>query len=89
MKIKYIFLFLTLSLCACDDYLDITPQGQIKGDELLTTKEGIEDALYGTYAKMRTSSLYGQELSFSTIDVMGGYHSCKGNQTVEALLKYD
>lgn len=89
MKLKYIIIAMTLGLCACDDYLNITPDGQIKGEELISTKEGIEDALYGAYSQMRSSTLYGQELSFSALDVMGGYLSCKGNKTVEAIVKYD
>lgn len=80
-----------ITFTACDDFLDITPEGQIKGDEMLTTPEGIEDALYGVYSQMRNQTLYGQELHFSTIEILAQNFTCKGNTTIEALgnYKYD
>ena len=55
---------------SCDGYLDITPEGQVKRDEMLSTNEGVEDALYGVYAQLRSTSLYGQELYFQSLEVM-------------------
>lgn len=92
MKMKYIVLCLcALTLCttSCDDFLDITPDGQVKRDPMLSTAEGIEDALYGVYASMRSSSLYGQELHFSAVEIMSNTMTCKGNTAVEALGRYD
>ena len=48
-KITYIMhlvavLFITTS---CEDFLNITPEGQAKRDELLLTTEGLEEAMYG------------------------------------------
>ena len=65
-----------LSVSSCDDFLDITPDGQVKREELLATQEGIEDALYGVYAQLRSSNLYGQELSYSYIEVMAQTLDC-------------
>lgn len=64
---------------SCDDFLDITPEGQVKRDQLLETKDGIEDALYGAYAQLRSTSLYGQELSFSSLEIMAQSLWCYGN----------
>ena len=54
---KIISIILTASALtlttSCDDFLDITPDGQVKRDELLETNEGVEDALYGAYAQLR------------------------------------
>ena len=70
---KYILFAIVcgVTFTACDDFLDITPEGQIKGDEMLTSPEGIEDALYGAYSQMRSQMLYGQELHFSTLKRWG------------------
>ena len=49
-KMKYMILLLCAMMVAttsCDDFLDITPDGQVKRDPLLSTPEGIEDAMYG------------------------------------------
>jgi tetratricopeptide (TPR) repeat protein len=78
-----------VSSVSCEGFLDITPEGQVKREDLLTTHDGIEDALYGVYAKMRQSSLYGQELSFSTLEIMSQALYCYGNTKNMALIRYD
>ena len=78
-----------LALTACEDFLNITPEGQIKRDELLETPEGIEDALYGVYSQMRNQTLYGQELSFSTIELLAQSFTCEGNKMIDALTRYE
>jgi hypothetical protein len=79
-----------LGLSACEDFLDITPEGQVKRDELLSTPDGIEDAMYGVYAQLRGQNLYGREMSFSALDVMAQYYQPFGNNyKVENLQKYN
>lgn len=87
-RLIYIWMALPLALVSCENFLDITPEGQVKRDDLLSTAEGIEDALYGVYSQMREQNLYGQELSFSALDLMAQYHECYGNEAVNALLAY-
>lgn len=77
-----------LLLASCSDFLDITPQGQRKRDQLLETQDGIEDALYGVYATLRSESLYGSFLSISNTEVMAQYMDCYGSDGVTALLNY-
>ena len=79
----------SLALTACEDFLNITPEGQIKRDEMLNTTEGIEDALYGVYSQLRSQTLYGQNLSFHTVEVLAQTFSCKNNTTVTALADYE
>ncbi len=80
---------MTFSTTSCDDFLDITPEGQVSRDDLLSSAEGIEDALYGVYAQLRKPTLYGQELYFSSLEVMAQTVDCYGNDGVTALGKYD
>lgn len=91
MKIsKWIYVcLLLLTATACENYLDITPEGQVKRDDLLSSADGVEDAMYGVYSQMRGQYLYGKELSFSALDVMAQYFESYGNYGVEALLEYD
>ena len=88
---KYILFAIVcgVTFTACDDFLDITPEGQIKGDEMLTSPEGIEDALYGVYSQMRSQTLYGQELHFSTMEILAQNLTCKGNTSIEAMGNYE
>ena len=90
-KITYIFCLFTMLLgtVSCEDFLDITPDGQVDRDKLLSTPSGIEDALYGCYSQLRDQQLYGQELSFGTVEVMAQYLNCRGNSMVTALGNYE
>lgn len=89
-ELRFIYiLFALFMITACENYLDITPDGQVKRDDLLSTPEGVEDAMYGVYSQLRDPYLYGRELSYSALDVMAQYFESKGNNKVEALLKYD
>lgn len=90
-KIRYI-IFLAAALLAttsCEDFLNIIPEGQAKRDELLETAEGIEEAMYGVYAQLRSTSLYGQELHFQTLEVMAHNLYCDGNTSITALGNFE
>lgn len=78
-----------LAVTSCDDFLDITPDGQVKRDPLLSTPEGIEDAMYGVYSQMRTQQLYGQELHFSTLEILSQTMWCYGNSASTAMSGYN
>lgn len=80
---------ITIAATSCEGFLDITPYGQVKRDEMLATNEGVEDALYGVYAKLRNTTLYGQEMYFSSLEIMSQTLYCYGNTGVTALGQYD
>lgn len=88
LRIIYVWSAL-LTLSACESFLDITPEGQVKRKELLSSASGIEDAMYGAYAQLRGQNLYGREMSYSALDVMAQYFESYGNYKVENLLKYN
>ena len=45
-KAYYPILFLLLALCsACNDWLDVNPRSQIKGEELYKSEDGFKKAL--------------------------------------------
>ena len=90
----YRYILCVLALCgltACENFLDITPQGQVERDDLLSTADGVEDAMYGVYASMRNNSLYGQEMSFFTLDVLAQYFydGSEMNDNLNQLLAYN
>ena len=90
-KMKYIICLLAMLLSAtsCEDFLNIIPEGQAKRDELLTTAEGIEDAMYGVYSQLRSNTLYGQELYYHTLEIMAHNMYCDGHTTITALGKFE
>ena len=78
-----------LAMTSCEDFLNITPEGQAKRDELLLTTEGLEEAMYGVYAQLRSTSLYGQELYFHTLEIMAHNMYCDGHTTLTALGNFE
>ena len=91
-KIIYIYTLLSALLfttTSCEDFLNITPDGQAKRDQLLSTPQGIEDAMYGVYSQMRSQSLYGQELHFSTLEILSHTLWCYGSDGITAMGNYD
>ncbi len=49
MKLKYVIIVLIalLSFSSCNDWLDVVPQGQVQGEDLLTDEKGYNSALDG------------------------------------------
>ena len=84
-----VILGLLVSSTSCDNFLDVHPQGEILGKDLLTDRKGFENAMYGVYATMRTPALYGKNMSYYTLDIMAQYFSCQGNQGISDLLAYN
>jgi len=76
-------------MTSCNKLLDITPDGQQKRDELLQAEEGIEDAMYGVYATLRSTSLYGRELSIASLEVMAQTLYVNDSKGISALAEYN
>lgn len=90
-KVLSAVLLLLGTMTSCNDFLDITPDGQEKQETIMQTPEGIESALYGVYSQMRSTSLYGSNLSFKVLDIMAQHFTVYGgnNNHLEALARYD
>lgn len=74
-KIIYISLLITtlFSLSACNNWLDISPKGQVEAKDLLTDTKGYNAAINGVYYIMTSDKLYGKELTFGVMDVYAHY----------------
>ena len=90
-KVLYIthLIVALFAMTSCEDFLNITPEGQAKRDELLLTTEGLEEAMYGVYAQLRSTTLYGQELHFHTLEIMAHNMHCDGHTTLTALGNFE
>lgn len=61
-----------LLLCAsCNDWLDVSPQSEVKYDDMFSTKDGFRDQLTGIYTALCDESLYGAHLTYGMADAMG------------------
>lgn len=73
MKIKIFFIsaIMLLSFQSCSKWLDVSPKDTIAEEDFFKVGTGYRNALNGVYKQMSSSSLYGQELSWGMVDVLG------------------
>lgn len=70
----------TLMLCSsCNDWLNVTPQGQVEAEDLYTTTKGCNSAVGGVYYTLSNSNLFGQTLSYGLMDVLAQYWDLSTN----------
>lgn len=80
-----------LMLTSCENFLDVEPNSQIKGDELLSNESGFKEALAGVYISMISESTYTKELRFGLLGVLASewdYYPTTSYQDAVAF-KYD
>lgn len=46
----------SLSAASCSDFLNVNPKGEVFDDDMFSDDEGFQDALYGVYSELGTSS---------------------------------
>src|SRR5690554_506656 len=82
-------LIIMMSFSGCNKFLDVKPAGELPADQLLNDEKGFESAMYGVYASMTKSSLYGQNLSYNMLEILAQYFTSFGNEHVQNLQEYD
>ena len=55
---------LVLGTTSCQNWLDVSPESEVKYDDLFSTKNGFKDQLTGVYTKMCDEGLYGAHLTY-------------------------
>lgn len=58
---------LTVVFSSCENWLNVSPQSQVKDNELFQSETGFKEALAGVYATLVTESLYSKELRYGMI----------------------
>ena len=75
MKIRFKDIMVLLALfvggTSCDSFLDVRPTGEIVNNELFETAEGFEEAIYGVYSYLAREPLYGKNMTYGMVDVVG------------------
>lgn len=69
-----ISVLLFISMTACEKWFDVSPQSELKAEDLFKDERGFRDALIGVYGLMSGASGYGRELSFGYLDVLAQYY---------------
>lgn len=69
-------------------WLELEPKSEVSSEVLLATTEGFSVALNGIYTNLSSSTLYGGELAFSLVDVLGRVYETR-NTLYDGLKTYD
>ena len=66
---------------SCNNWLDVTPQGQIEAEDLYETTKGCNSAVGGIYYTFSGTNLFGQTLSYGMLDIFAQYWDFAANTT--------
>lgn len=88
-NILNIALALTLALGAtsCNDWLDVEPSVEMDREELLQNEDGFADAMSGIYLNMGSDQLYGKNLTWWFMELIGG-SAMAGSSGTNILAQY-
>ena len=72
-RLQVVFLLVAglLSATSCNDWLDVKPKTEEEAEELFSTIDGFKSALAGVYIGLSQSGLYGREMTFGKVGVLG------------------
>ena len=92
LKKTYTILLATIlsiggTLSSCSDWLDTQPNDKQSEEQQFSTKDGYYAAVNGIYNRMAGSTLYGENLSYGMIDILGQYYQVEKDNT-DAWYKY-
>lgn len=68
---QIIVLALSLVLSSCTDWLDVEPKSQVRDSSLFSSESGFKEALAGVYTTLAYEPLYGREMTFGLVGVLG------------------
>lgn len=81
-------LFSALLASSCNDWLDVKPEAQVESDDLYKKTKGFEDALIACYVKMKSTDLYGKNMTMTVTEYLAQHWDhTSGNQKDEDALK--
>ena len=72
---------LSAAFTSCSEWLNYEPKDQQTFDQQFSTEEGFHSTLNGIYSNLSSGSLYGSNLSYGVIDVMGNCYEVPSANT--------
>lgn len=77
LRIIVISLCLMNMMSACESWLSVSPESEVKYDDLYMDKNGFKDQLTGIYTALCSEDLYGSHLTYGMIDALGQQYTWK------------
>ncbi|WP_343538747.1 RagB/SusD family nutrient uptake outer membrane protein [Sphingobacterium thalpophilum] len=66
-----LILLTTATFFSCKKFLDVQPEDKVSESQLYSNKNGIRSVLNGLYLDLAANQLYGDNLTLSTIEILG------------------
>ena len=79
IKILWVALASCILMPSCTDWLDIKPYDQILEDDVYSSEVNMNSALNGLYLNMADAGLYGMNLTFFTVELIGQRYNFSAN----------
>ena len=73
MKQLYSIIFILgafFTMTSCSDWLDVSPETEKKQEDMFSTETGYKNVLTGAYIRMKSTSLYGEEMVHGTLSML-------------------
>ena len=86
-KLAILWIWAALLLGGCDDFLTSRDKSTVLENKLFTNREGVEDALYGIYAGLAQSTVYGVDVPF-WMDFLAQFY-IPANASLNSMLEYE
>ncbi|WP_443937785.1 RagB/SusD family nutrient uptake outer membrane protein [Pedobacter sp. MW01-1-1] len=88
-NIQFIALVLAiLALASCKKFLSVTPDDKVLESQAYQNKSGINGVLNGLYLNLAKDALYGDNLTLSTMEILGQNYSVPGTHSYYSTLSF-
>lgn len=71
--IVLVMLVAIMSATSCNDWLDVSPETEKKKEEMFSKEAGYRNVLIGAYIRMKSTSLYGDEMVHGTVEMLASH----------------
>lgn len=88
IKSLLLIVVVLLAFSSCEDWLDVQPSTQLDREKLFKSEDGYSLALTGVYSGMTSTSLYGKEMTYGTLDVLTAYYKLNMGTYYKFATKY-
>ena len=90
LYISLVLLGVMFTTTACNDWLDVSPETEKKKEEMFSKESGYRNVLIGAYIRMKSNSLYGEEMVYGTVEMLAQHWNNTTSGSKENYLKkYD
>ena len=70
MRKIWLLLCMSFPFFGCENFLNINPDSEVVNEDMFSTPEGVEDALYGVYMSMVKEDMYGGKMSVVVPEIL-------------------